>query len=95
MGDDPQSSSPSPYAPRNPGLVDVVHRDSGNLGLHAGQLAAAADWRDACRLLFVLVAYLLAGVLASRPGESISPRTTVTPFPMALQWSERASIQKQ
>ena len=33
---------------RNPGLVDVVHRDRGDLELPAGQLAAAAGtvrWR--------------------------------------------------
>ena len=34
---------PSPHALHNPGLVDVVHRDRGELELPAGQLAAAAD----------------------------------------------------
>ena len=35
---------PSPDALRNPGLVDAVHRDRGDLELPAGQLAAAAGW---------------------------------------------------
>ena len=35
---------PSPNALSNPGLEDVVYRDSGNLELPAGQLAAAASW---------------------------------------------------
>ena len=50
----------------NPGLVDVIHRERGDLesppdsGLKVG-------WRDASQMLFVLAAYLPAGVWAS-PG---------------------------
>ena len=64
------SSIPS-NALRGPGLVDVVHRDRGRLGLPAGQQAAAAGWRD---VSFVAFFFLL------RLGDVHFSRTAVTPL---------------
>ena len=64
--------------PYNP--VDVVHLDTGDLGLPAGQLAAAAGWWVASQLLFALVAYLLDGVLASPASNVHFSQDHVTPL---------------
>ena len=74
----------APDALPAPGLVDVVHRYRGGLGLPPGQYAAAAGWRDASHV---------AGGFGFARATSISSRTTVTPLvphPAALHWSERA-----
>ena len=76
----------------NPGMVDVVYRDRGDFELPAGQLAAAAGWRHACQLLFALVVYLLAGVLAlpDRRPFLRGPLSPPTLRPIAMQWHEWA-----
>ena len=78
---------PSPYALRNPGLVDVVHRDRGGSRVAPRKLAVAAGWRNASQLLDAV-----GGLPRGRGGfaraMSVSPRTTVTPlilYPIALQ----------
>ena len=77
----PTRHPPSPDASRNPGLVDVVHRDRGDLELPVRQLAVAAGWRDASQLLFALVAYLLAAVLASPGRRPFLPGPLSPPYP--------------
>ena len=75
----PTRHPPSPHDLCNPGLVDVVHRERGDLESPPGQSAVAAGWRDASQMLFALVAYILPGVFGFARATSISPRTTVTP----------------
>ena len=55
---------PIPDALRNPGPVDVVHRERGGLRVAPRKLAAAVGWRDAFQLPDALVAYLLAGAVS-------------------------------
>ena len=90
-----------PDALRNPGPVDVVHRDRGDLESPAGQLAAAAG-RRASQLLFALVAYFLVWPwFWIRPGDVYVSQDYCHPlrlYPIALQSSERtewASIQQK
>ena len=87
---------PSPNALRNPDLVDVAHRNRGDLELPAGQLAAA---KGRSHSLFALVAYLMAVVLVCpRDVHFSQDHCYLIPYPIAPQWSEqaeRASIQQQ
>ena len=73
------------------------NRDRGDLELPAGQLAAAAGWRDASRRCFShwwVTSWLRFWL---RPGDVYFSQDPLILCPIALQWSElteRASIQQ-
>ena len=76
-----QTSSPSPSALCNPGLVDVVRWLRGRLRVAPRKLAATTSWRDASHSALCTIGLPPSQRFGFSRADSISPRTATTLYP--------------